>query len=319
MSPILLSIFAFVAVAAMIGAVANILGLFDRTKAEDRLEILAGPKSAAEELKGVMKDDRLGSGATGIKTALGKNVDGLSLLFEQADSPISLEIFSAISAGLALVAGVAVYVSRMPVPVIPLAAAAAATLPFLWLLWRRAGRFKKFGRQLPDALELIGRALRSGHSLASGLHVVVEEMPEPISTEFRNAYEEQNLGVPIEYALKGMLKRMPNMDLKFFVTAVAIQRQTGGDLAEILDKIGEVIRERFKILGMIQALTGEGRLSGSVLMAMPIAIFFAVLYLNPNYVMVLFTTELGKKMIATGIIMQILGAVCIKKIIDIKV
>lgn len=165
----------------------------------------------------------------------------------------------------------------------------------------------------------MGRALRSGHSLASGLHLVCDEMPPPISQVFRSAYETQNLGVPVESALKESLKKMPNLDYKFFVTAVAIQRQTGGDLAEILDKISEVIRERFKILGTVQALTGEGRLSGAVLMAMPIAIFFAVYYLNPNYVMVLFTTDLGKKMIAVGIVMQILGAVAIKKIIDIKV
>jgi tight adherence protein B len=116
-----------------------------------------------------------------------------------------------------------------------------------------------------------------------------------------------------------MLARIPNLDLKFFVTAVAIQRQTGGDLAEIIDKICEVIRERFKILGMVQALTGEGRLSGAVLMALPIAIFIAVYYLNQDYVMLLFTTDLGKKMVAVGIVMQVLGAICIKRIIDIKV
>ena len=116
-----------------------------------------------------------------------------------------------------------------------------------------------------------------------------------------------------------MMKRMPNLDLKFFVTAVSIQRQTGGDLAEIIDKICEVVRERFKILGMVQALTGEGRLSGAVLMALPIAIFIAVYYLNQEYVMLLFTTPLGKKMVAFGVVMQIVGAICIKKIIDIKV
>jgi tight adherence protein B len=194
-----------------------------------------------------------------------------------------------------------------------------STAPFIWLSFRRAGRFKKFAKQLPDALELIGRALRSGHALGSGLNLVVHEMPDPISHEFHLAYEQQNLGVSIENALKTMLKRMPNLDLKFFVTAVAIQRQCGGDLAEILDKIGYVIRERFKILGTVQALTGEGRLSGVVLMILPIAIFIAVYYLNPSYVMLLFTTPLGKKMITAGIVMQVMGAYVINKIIDIKV
>jgi tight adherence protein B len=155
--------------------------------------------------------------------------------------------------------------------------------------------------------------------LTSGLHVVVEEMPEPISTEFSIAYEQQNLGVPIEKALKSMIDRMPNLDLKFFVTAVAIQRQAGGDLAEILDKIGYVVRERFKLLGMVQALTGEGRISGIVLMALPILLFFCVYYINPEYVTLLFTKPLGRQMMMGALILQVLGAYCIKKIIDIKV
>ena len=148
--------------------------------------------------------------------------------------------------------------------------------------FRRRSRFKQFAKQLPDALELIARALRSGHSLAAALHVVAEEMPDPIAMEFGQVYEEQNLGVGVEQALKSMLVRMPNLDLKFFVTAVAIQKQAGGDMAEILDKIGYIIRERFKIMGQVQALTGEGRISGVVLMALPIALFFAVYYLNPD-------------------------------------
>jgi tight adherence protein B len=149
--------------------------------------------------------------------------------------------------------------------------------------------------------------------------VVVEEMPAPISSEFSRAYEEQNLGIPIEQALKNMLKRMPNLDLKFFVTAVSIQRQAGGDLAEILDKISYIVRERFKIMGQVQALTGEGRISGVVLMALPIALFVAVYYLNPDYVMQLFTKELGRQMMGAAIVLQVLGAICIKKIVDIKI
>jgi len=112
---------------------------------------------------------------------------------------------------------------------------------------------------------------------------------------------------------------MPNLDLKFFVTAVAIQKQAGGDMAEILDKIGYIIRERFKILGQVQALTGEGRISGVVLMALPIALFFAVYYLNPQYVMLLFTEAIGRKMIAVAVVLQILGAITIKKIVNIKI
>lgn len=133
------------------------------------------------------------------------------------------------------------------------------------------------------------------------------------------AYEQQNLGVPLEKALKSMLKRMPNLDLKFFVTAVAIQRQSGGDLAEVLDKIGYVVRERFKIMGQVQALTGEGRISGVVLMALPVGLFFTVYYLSPDYIMLLFTHPTGRKMAAGAIVLQMLGAYSIKKIIDIKI
>jgi tight adherence protein B len=141
---------------------------------------------------------------------------------------------------------------------------------------------------------MFARALRSGHSLKQGINVVVEEMPAPVATEFMLAYEEQNLGIPIEVALKNMMKRMPNMDLKFFATAVAIQKQAGGDLAEILDKIGHIIRERFKIMGQVMALTGEGRMSGVCLQALPIALFITLYYLNPEYVMLLFKRASGK-------------------------
>ena len=134
---------------------------------------------------------------------------------------------------------------------------------------RKRKRVKQFVAQMPDALELVGRALRAGHSLASGFKVVADEMAPPIAVEFGRVYEEQNFGIPIEDALSGLAERIPTMDVRFFVTAVVIQRSTGGDLAEILDKIGRLIRERFQILGQVQALTGEGRLSGICLLALP--------------------------------------------------
>ena len=321
MSPLLISLAAFVGVAALVGAVAFLLRDFGRSTAEDRLEVMTGKKSR-DAVGGVMKEEvfREGfEGAVGMFSGLKERLGRLSLLFEQADSPIKVETFLGISAVCAVLGvGVAV-IARSPAPLYPLAGLGASLLPLMWLLFRRKSRFKQFAKQLPDALELIARALRSGHSLASGLHVVVEEMPDPIAMEFGIAYEEQNLNIPLDQALKNMLRRMPNMDLKFFVTAVAIQRQAGGDMAEILDKIGYIIRERFKIMGQVQALTGEGRISGIVLMALPVALFFAVYHLNPDYVMLLFTEELGRKMIAVAVFLQILGAVSIKKIINIKI
>jgi tight adherence protein B len=144
-------------------------------------------------------------------------------------------------------------------------------------------------------------------------------MGEPIGTEFGRIYEEQNLGIAMEDALNSMCDRVPNVDLRFFATAVILQRQTGGDLAEILDKIGNLIRERFKIWGQIQALTGEGRLSGIVLLALPPVLFGVMLKLNPKYVMMLFDDPLGRMMLFWGIVLQIIGALVIKKIVNIKV
>ncbi|MBL9085189.1 MAG: type II secretion system F family protein, partial [Planctomycetales bacterium] len=148
---------------------------------------------------------------------------------------------------------------------------------------------------------------------------VREEMKAPISVEFGRVFEENNLGIPITDAMNNMTDRIPNLDLKFFATAIILQRQTGGDLAEILDKIGALIRDRFRIWGQIQALTGEGRLSGVVLLALPVVLFGAVYRLNPEYVMVLFRDPLGKKMLAGAVFMQLLGAYMIRKIVNIKV
>lgn len=321
LDPTIVSIAAFVGVAGVIGAVLFLAKDFSHNSLEDRLDVLAGKKSAKGEndlTREAMLQEGL-SGLAGIMNGILGRFTNVKLLFVQADSPIKAEQFFMITAVTALVGVVVAMAAELPIPLYPVVGLLFATFPLLWLLWRRSRRFKAFSQQLPDGLELIARALRSGHSLSSGIHVVVDEMPEPISKEFGVAYEEQNLGIPIDQALKNIYTRMPNLDYKFFATAVAIQRQSGGDLAEILDKIGHIVRERFRIQGQVQALTGEGRISGIVLMALPIALFFAVWRLNPDYVMLLFTDPLGKQMVAAAIVLQLLGAVAIKKIIAIKV
>lgn len=323
MDPIwIISLASFVGAAALGAGVLSMFKSMNSTRAEDRLDLLAGTKTVdVEASRGLMKQDfvNLNAGAAKALGRFSKSLGSFGTFLEQANSPIDFQTFVLVSGGLGILGAAVGAIASAPTPLLPVFALLTGVLPLCWLSFRRKRRFAKFGAQLPDALSLLARALRSGNSLNSGLNMIVEEMADPISTEFQIAYEEQNLGIPIEQALKNMMARMPNLDLKFFVTAVAIQRQTGGDLAEIIDKICEVIRERFKILGMVQALTGEGRLSGAVLMALPIAIFIAVYYLNQDYVMLLFTTDLGKKMIAFGIVMQVVGAICIKKIIDIKV
>lgn len=323
MSPVLLiSMAAFVAAAALAAALMSMSKEFTKTKAEDRLDALAGNRNVdVEKSRGIMRQDfsSLGTGAISVLGKTFGSMRGWGTFLEQANSPIDMQALVLLCIGCGLLGPVVGFVTRMPTPLLPVFALVTGPLPILWLVLRRNRRFAKFGKQIPDALGLIARALRSGHSLNAGLHMVAEEMSAPISVEFMRAYEEQNLGIPIETALKNMQKRMPNLDLKFFVTAVSIQRQTGGDLAEIIDKICDVVRERFKILGMVQALTGEGRLSGAVLMALPVGLFIAVYIINRDYVMLLFSNDFGKKMIGFAILMQIIGAFVIKKIIDIKV
>ena len=323
LSPIVIAIAVFAFVVTIVGIVAvTVLGK-SSTELEDRLDVLTANGSGSAK-KGALKenisllaqsmDDR-----PSFAEILFAHFGDLRKLLEQAGVSISSSQFLLITIGFAIAGGVASFYFRAPYWSVPLVALGVGVLPFLFLIFKRKRRMAKFASQLPEALELISRALRAGHSLAAGFNLVGDEMAEPIRLEFARCYEEQNFGIPLEEALQGMTVRVPNLDLRFFATAVIMQRQTGGDLAEILDKIGHLIRERFKIWGQIQALTGEGRLSGIVLLALPPILFVVMYKLNQEYVMVLFRDEMGKKMLAFAVVMQLLGALVIRKIINIKV
>jgi len=194
-----------------------------------------------------------------------------------------------------------------------------AYMPIFVLRFMARRRMKKLVHQLPDVFELIGQALRAGHSLASGVQLIGKQIPDPAGTEFARVFHEQNLGIKIEEALQGFANRTDQLDIRFFVTAVLIQRQTGGDLAEILDKIGEVIRDRIKIMGQVQALTAEGRMSGWVLGILPFFVFGLAYMINPTYASILLNEKEGQMMLGGAIFMQVLGILMIKKIINIKV
>ncbi len=238
---------------------------------------------------------------------------------DQADLKISVGKFTAIvgltSFGIAAIA----IVLGGPWFTIPLALIMPPLIARSVLSFLSKRRINKFVKQLPEALDLLGRSLRSGHSLGSGFGLIASEMPDPISREFGRCFEEQNFGIQIEDALRNMTVRIPNMDLRFMVTSIVLQRQTGGDLVEILEKISKLVRERFKLAGTIQALTGEGRLSGIVLFMLPPGLFVSTYFLNREYVMSLFDEEIGRWMVAGAIVMQLLGAYVIQKIVDIKV
>jgi len=238
---------------------------------------------------------------------------------DQADISMSPAKLLAICGGMACAGAAICLHPAIHIGFAPLFAILLGIAPLFWVSFRRKRRLASFAKQLPEAMELISRALRAGHSLAAGISLVGEEMSDPVGREFRRCYEAQNLGQPLDEALEEMTERVPNLDLRFFVTAVILQRQTGGDLAEILDKIGTLVRERFKIYGQIQSLTGEGRLSGIVLLALPPVLFIVMFRMNPQYVMKLFEDPLGNKMLAAAVVMQVLGALVIRKIINIKV
>lgn len=192
-------------------------------------------------------------------------------------------------------------------------------LPLAWLSFMRKRRIKKLTNQLPDVFEMMSQALRAGHSLASAIQLVAEQLPNPIASEFARVYQEQNLGLKIEDALLSMAQRLDQMDVKFFVTAVLIQRQTGGDLAEVIDNIGSVIRSRIELFGMVSALTAEGRLSGWVLFALPFVVFAASKVVNPDYANVLLTDPTGKILLMVAAGMQLMGLAMIRWIVNIKV
>lgn len=319
MTPMLISLMAFAAVAALVGAVAFMFR-GDGQATANRLDVLVGRRSREDsQAADILRKSAFEGDKQTFLEALTPKFLSPKKLFEQADCNIKPSSLFGAGLILAVIGGTLTALAKLPWVLVPINGTIMFGLPFLWLLNKRRVRLKKFAAQLSDALELVARALRAGHSLAAGMHVVGEEMPSPVADEFGRVFEEQNLGIPIEESMRSMCERVPNMDLRFFVTSVSIQRQTGGDLAEILDKIGYVIRERFRILGQVKALTGEGRLSGVVLIALPFALFAFMLNAKPDYVESLWTTDLGKKMSIFAIIAQILGALVIRKIVNIKV
>jgi tight adherence protein B len=321
MATTLIIIASFIGVACLVGGVATLIGRGAGTTAvEERLDVLTGTATSVARAKD-NEPSLLQSPLNDVPNVMEEFVKrffNLRAFLQQADSQMTPTKFLILSIGIGVGTTVILPILRVPMYAAPLGIA-LGFIPFTALFLKRKRRLASFGKQLPEALELIGRALRAGHSLASGFKLVADEMPAPIGIEFERCYEAQNLGVPLEDAIEEMTIRVPNLDLRFFATAVILQRQTGGDLAEILDKIGHLVRERFIIWGQIQSLTGEGRLSGIVLLALPPALFVVMWYLNPGYSMTLFTDPMGHQMLAGAIVMQIFGALVIRKIVNIKV
>jgi tight adherence protein B len=199
------------------------------------------------------------------------------------------------------------------------AGAVGFCLPILWLQIKRGRRTRRFEEQFPEALDLLSRAIRAGHAFQSAMGMVADELPAPVGVEFKKSFEQQNYGLPLKDALNGLSERMPLMDVRFFVTAVAIQRETGGNLAEILDNLAHVVRERFKILRQVRVYTAHGRLTGYVLLALPVFLMIALSFINPEHMQLLFRERIGHFLLGGAAVMQCVGYVWIKQVVKIEV
>lgn len=198
-------------------------------------------------------------------------------------------------------------------------AAAMASAPVLSLVQKRNKRLHAFEEVFPDSLEFIARSMRAGHAFSVSLEMIHREFPEPLSGEFRRTFEEHNLGLPLDVALQGLGRRIPLLDVHFFVSAVLLQKRTGGNLAEILDKLAYVIRERFKLRGRIKAISAHGKMTGMALTSIPIAVAVLMFFTNPDYVTFFIRDETGNWMLGGGIGLQIIGYLIIRKIVSIEV
>lgn len=223
---------------------------------------------------------------------------------------------------MCLCTGIGVFLLVNTLSRLPLAAAVfgvAATLIPLWFVnFKAKGRIAKFEEQFPEAIDLLARALRAGHAFTTGLSMVAEELPDPVGTEFRLAYDRQNFGMPMPDALKALGERVPLLDARFFVTAVLTQREAGGNLSEVLDNLASVIRERFKVKRQVRVITAHARITGWVLALLPPSLGVVLTLLAPEHMKLLWTHPTGIRMVVVALILQVTGTLIIRKLVDVE-
>lgn len=194
----------------------------------------------------------------------------------------------------------------------------AAALPYLYARRQRTERLRIFEEQFPEAIDLIGRSLRAGHTFTTGLGIAADEVPPPVGLEFRRVYDEQNFGMSLADALRGMARRVPVLDARFFVTAVLTQREAGGNLAEVLDNLSSVMRERFKVRRQIRVVSAHGRITAWVLSLLPPALATVLYVVSPQFMRVLFDDPLGVRLILFAVGMQVIGTIIISKLVQVE-
>jgi tight adherence protein B len=300
--------------------------LFDRRNSRARIikDRLAAerkaPERAPEEELALLRDEQL-SQIPALDTFLRRStrVSDLQKMLAQADMSLRVTNFLGISALTGVAATTIAYVLSKRVEVAWIALLVGFVLPYSYASIRRNKRFEKFEELFPEAIDTLARAVRAGHAFTTALEMITAEVSEPVSGEFRQLYEEQKFGMPVRDALLNLTDRMPLVDVKFFVTAVMLQRETGGNLAEILDNLSYVIRERFKIQRQVRVYTAQGRLTMALLMGMPPIIVTTMLLVNPSFIRPLFSDPIGHFLLVAGITLQTIGYFVIRKIIRIQV
>lgn len=238
---------------------------------------------------------------------------------EQAGVRWKPETYLLITLGAAVVLGLGTFVAVRLWAAALIGAIGGACLPYLYLRWRKARFILAFEEYLPEAIDLLGRAIRAGHPLSAGLKMAGEEAAQPVAGEFRRVFEEQRFGIPFEDALMGLADRIDLVDVRILVTAIMVQREVGGNLAEVLDKIAHTIRARFTIRRQVRVYTAQGRFSGIVLALLPIAVGSAIFVVNRQYMMILFQDQFGRWLLVTGAVMQIVGYIWIRRIVNIEI
>ncbi len=247
------------------------------------------------------------------------NLGGLEQLLQQANSKMPIGVFFLLSGCLGMVGCLVGAFKDWGLPISLGLGLVGCVLPWMFIKMKRKRRFGEFQRQLPDALDLMARALRAGHAFSVGMKMVGDEFPDPIGPEFSRTVEEISFGIDVPEALKNLTGRVDCVDLKFFVTALTVQRETGGNLAEIIEAISRLIRQRYELFGRIKSLSAEGRLSGYILFALPFVMAGVLFYLNEEYMSLLFEDPIGHMMIGGAGLMMCIGAYVMRNMCQIKV
>ena len=300
--------------------VAYLPGFLANRKLDRRLRDVSTPAGADLDDASVVKQSNRGP-LPSIDRAMAKTRIGsrIARLIEQSGTRTTP---SGIGVMMLLVAAGSAFAASVLVPLrfAPLAAGVlGAAMPIGWLVHRRTVRLKRFEEQFPEALDLLSRAIRAGHAFQTAMGMIADEVAQPVGPEFKKTFDEQNFGLPLRDALNQLSERVPILDVRFFVTAVLIQRDTGGNLSEILDNLAHVVRERFKIRRQVRVHTAHGRFTGYVLLALPAALAVVLSYISPSHMETLFKERIGQMMLMGAIVMQTIGFLWIRKVIKIEV